>query len=639
MYSGPDMCGILACFGSPDHEFDRELVTRQCRTMHHRGPNEEGYHFEPGVALGMRRLSIVDLADGQQPMSNEDGRIQVVINGEIYNHQVLRARLEARGHRFRTRADTEVVAHLYEELGDACVAELDGMFAFALWDRRERRLLLARDRLGIKPLYYTEVAGTILAASEIKALIEHPAVPRAVNRRGLHNYLGHLYVPAPETMFQGIYKLPPGHLMVCDEAGHRVRRYWDVVFAPDPSLSLDDSVRAVRSQLRRSVQERLMADVPLGAFLSGGLDSSVIVALMAESMDQPVKTFTLGFGDEYARFNELSFAREVADHVGAEHHEFVVRESHVVDLLPRALWYFDEPFGDGLHTFFVSQMASEHVTVALTGLGADELFGGYGRQARLRLSRLYGRAPRIARQIFESWLERAPRFIEQRGWLAPMRRVVSRAPLSELEYYADEILMTDEGTRREVYSDALWRDYQKLEPMAFLAHKLSRQDIASPWDRLSYLELGTTMVEDFLNYADRMGMGHSMELRVPFLDHHLVELAATLPFGHKVRGLRNTKYVLGKVAESLLPERILRRPKQPFFLPLDGWLRRDLADYMRAVLAPDKLADQGFFDHRGVSALLEAHKSGRGDYGWTIWALLVFQVWHDRFIERDHVSP
>ena len=634
------MCGILACFDPNGHPFDRQVFKRQCRTMTHRGPDDEGYHFAPGVALGMRRLSIIDIAGGKQPISNEDGRISVVLNGEIYNHQRLRRRLEARGHHFATRSDTEVIVHLYEDMGDACVVELDGMFGFALWDARHQRLLVARDRLGIKPIYYTERAGRLTFASEIKAIIEDPATPRAVNRRGLHHYLGRFYVPAPETMFASIYKLPAGHLMVCDRHGHRQRQYWDVPFEPDPSMTLDDSVHAVRSQLRRSVADRMMADVPLGAYLSGGIDSSVIVALMAEISGEPVKTFTLGFGDRHAPFNELHHARAVADHVGTEHHEFVVRENDVAEVLRQAVWYFDEPFGDGLHTYFVSQMAREHVTVALTGLGSDELFGGYGRQARLGLARLFRRAPTRLRDTFEGAVARLPRALRAHPQLVRIQRVITRSAWTELEYYADEILMMDLATRQQVYSTAMNQEYRGQDGNRFLRdalenHLLSRHPARSSAERIAFLELKTTMVEDFLHYADRMGMGHSMELRVPFLDHHLVELAGRIPFAHKVRGRRNSKYVLKKVAETLLPRAIVHRRKQPFFMPLGEWLRNDLHAYARAVLAPDKLAEQGYFNHRGVTALLDEHKRGPADHGWSIWALLVFQAWHDRFIDRD----
>jgi asparagine synthase (glutamine-hydrolysing) len=635
------MCGILALFDNTGGSFDPESIARQCRTMAHRGPDDEGYHFQPGVALGMRRLSIVDVAGGHQPIANEDGGVWVVMNGEIYNHRELRRRLAGRGHHFKSRTDTEVIVHLYEEMGDDCVHELDGMFAFALWDARKQRLLCARDRLGIKPLYYTEYGHTIAFASEIKALIEDPSVERAVNLNGLHHYLGYLYVPAPETMFQGIYKLPPGHLMVCDARGHTTRRYWDLRFAADQSMTLDHATSAVHMQLRRSVEQRLMSEVPLGAYLSGGIDSSVIVALMAELMDEPVKTFNLSFGGEHEDFNEANHARDVARLFRTEHHEFEVREHHVAEILWQAVWYFDEPFGDGLHTYFLSQMAKQHVTVALTGLGSDELFGGYGRQARLGLSRLYTRAPALARRSCQSLLERLPPAAKASAAYRRARRVIDRAALSDWQYYAGEILMTPEATRRGLYTDGTWRDYQTRDLTEFLRLALDSTaiDHDDEWHRIAYLEHKTTMVEDFLHYADRMGMAHSMELRVPFLDHHMVELAGTIPAKYKVRGLRGNKYVLKKMAESLLPERIVYREKQPFFLPLDNWLRDDLADYVRRVLEPEKLAAQGYFDAAGVRALLDEHEHGHADRGWSIWALLVFQAWHDRFIERHHVAP
>ena len=625
------MCGIYAAYDRRRRPFDNEKIIRQLAAMVHRGPDDQGHHIDGAAAIGMRRLSIVDLEGGHQPISNEDDSVWIVFNGEIYNQQHLRRGLEERGHRFKTHTDTETILHLYEEKGAACVEDLNGMFGFAIWDSVKGQLLVARDRLGIKPLYYHERDGRIQFASEIKVLLEDEQIERRVNLNGLHHYLGYFYVPYPESMFDGVLKVPPGHVALVDDDGLRLERYWDAQYAEDESMSLDDAVEGLRAHLRRAIELRLMAEVPLGAYLSGGIDSSIIVGLMAEVMNEPVRTFTLGFGQEHAEFNELEYAAEVARHFGTDHREFVVSEGHVEELLSRVVWHFDEPFGDGLHTYFISQMAKEHVTVALTGLGSDELFAGYDRHVRLAKSARFAGLPGLLRGPLRAGVGAAGALAGGNRQVQRARRLIERAGLSTDENYAREITLMDEAVRAEIYGDVLRDDYPQRDLGAFLRGHLEGREIPSPWNRLSYLELKTTMVDDFLNYVDRMGMAHSMELRVPFLDHQLVEFACTIPFKYKVQG-DSTKHVLKKVAETVLPSRIVHRKKQPFFMPLSDWIRKDLRDYVRRTLSRERLEDQGYFSHAGVEPMLERHFSGRADHGWEIWALLVFQVWHDRFI-------
>ena len=404
--------------------------------------------------------------------------------------------------------------------------------------------MIARDRLGIKPLYYTRQGGRIQFASEIKALLEDPAVERKVNPNGLHHYLSYLYVPCPETMFEGIYKVPPGHTVVCTDGGERFTQYWDVSVREEPSMTLAEATEGLRAHLARSVDRRMMSDVPLGAYLSGGIDSSLIVALMAEASEEPVRTFTLGFGDEHEPFNEFRYAREVADAFSTDHHEFVAREEDVQQVLRDAVWHFDELFGDGLHTGFISKMAKDHVTVALTGLGSDELFGGYGRHGRARRANLYGALPGILRRPFEWGLDRLPENVRRRFPFDKVGRMASRAGLPDWAFYAGEIDLMPTAFRREAYSDAFTADFKTRDLSGFLRRSVEDAPLDASQDPLAYLETKTTMVEDFLNYVDRMGMAHSMELRVPFLDHELVEFAGSIPLRHKVRGLGDTKYVL-----------------------------------------------------------------------------------------------
>jgi asparagine synthase (glutamine-hydrolysing) len=624
------MCGIAGAVGP----IDLSVLQRMLETIVHRGPDDGNTYLEPGVGLGVRRLSVIDLAGGKQPMSNETGDVWTVFNGEIYNYRELREFLVKKGHQLKTHSDTEVIVHCYEEYGDACVHLLDGMFAFALWDAKRRRLLIARDRLGKKPLYYWHANGTLVFASEIKALLEHPEVSRAVDPEALSLYLALGYVPGPWTMFAGIKKLQPGHLLVSDDRGIKIEQYWDVTFLqPQRRVSADDAVDELRSRLSQAVRRRLIADVPLGALLSGGVDSSAIVALMAEASTKPVETFTVGF-DIGDRFDEIAKARIVARTYATNHHEATLSALDVPKLLAKTMWHMDEPVADpaALPTHLICEFARRHVTVVLTGEGGDELFGGYPRYA------WFGLAERLKRALPQS----------ARGML---RRGADSMSTGEARSRLARVLMPfdTEAERHLEWVGAFSRRARAtlgVRPSMNGAPDLPEQVVgehlsAGPQDslvhRLMYLDMKTWLADDILMKVDRMSMAVSLEARAPYLDHRLVEFIATLPQGLKVRGLQ-TKRLLRATAAELLPRSTARRPKHAFRVPVAHWLRGDLSEYMKTqLLAPDA-AVLRYFDRAPIEALVKGHIAGTANHERRLWTLLCFESWHRTFIDRQPIS-
>jgi asparagine synthase (glutamine-hydrolysing) len=632
------MCGIAGIVSIDGIGADAAPRTIRMRDiLTHRGPDEAGLHVDTHAALAHRRLSIVDLSAGQQPMSNEDGTVWIVFNGEIYNHADVRRELEGRGHRYRTQCDTETIVHAYEEWGDECVHRLRGMFAFAIWDQPARRLLLMRDRLGIKPLYWCRAGGMLLFGSEIKAILASELIDASANMAVLPEVLSTRYTAGPETMFRGVYKLLPGHFLTFSDGTVKIRQYWDVPVGRSAQSTGDaaDVVAQFRARLEESVRLRLMADVPLGMFLSGGIDSSAIAAMMAPMIDRPLQTFSVAFKER--AFNELEYAREVARAIGAAAHEIVIDDHDFFAALPKLVWHEDEPIAhtSSVPLYFVSALASRHVKVVLTGEGSDELLAGYGKYLRLawnwRVGTVYERLipSRIRASIADGIVPRLPR---------------------RLGRYADRTFLALKRTPESMFFDnfaavRLRDQWSLLAPglreaaTGASAYAASRAHFDKPngastlLDRLLYADMKTYLVE-LLMKQDQMSMAVSIESRVPFLDHHLVEFAAQLPDEWKLSGL-TTKRVLREAVKGLLPESILNRPKMGFPVPFDAWTRGPWNAVARDVLLDRRSRERGIVDPAAVDRLLRDHADRRTLGGDRIWSLLNLEIWHRTFIDND----
>jgi asparagine synthase (glutamine-hydrolysing) len=616
-------------------------------TLTHRGPDGSGMVLLGNTALAMSRLRIIDLTTGDQPIPNEDETCWIVYNGEIYNFHALRRALEATGHRFRTRSDTEVLLHAYEAWGPECVHRLQGMFAFAVYDGRlqpPRRhepssaggglLFLGRDRLGKKPLYYYHDADCFIFASEIKAILAHPRVPRLVNRSVIPLYLTYGYVPAPYTLFEGIYELPPGHTLTVRNGQVTVSEYWDVTYPTDATsrLSEPEIIKRLQELLEEAVRRRLVSDVPLGAFLSGGVDSTAVVAYMARLTPQPVKTFAIGFADEPS-FNELPYARAAAHVYNTEHHEFVVKPD-MITLLPKLVWHYDQPFADSsaLPTYLVSQLAREHVTVALTGDGGDELFAGYERFVAARLAEGYRHIPQFIRAALATLANNLPESTRYKSFVHQMCRFVTYATLPLAQRYRGWVAIFSDSFRRELLAQGTTVDVEDH----FATYFKRAQDV-DPLGQLLYVNTKTYLPGDLLVKTDRMSMAHSLEARCPFLDQNLIEFAAHIPSHLKIRGL-TTKYILKQALRDLVPAGVIARRKHGFGVPIGRWFRTDLKDYVRDVLLDPQALRRGYYNAATLVRLVDEHQSGKRDYSHHLWALLTFEVWHRLFIDTGDVG-
>ncbi len=627
------MCGICGVYEySRGESVSKQLLRDMLTVIHHRGPDDEGIYCDRGVALGMRRLSIIDLAGGKQPMSNEDGSVVLVYNGEIYNYKELTERLRRSGHRFSTASDTEVIVHLYEELGEDCVQELRGMYAFALWDARRQRLFLARDRLGIKPLYYSQVDGRLVFGSEIKAILQHPAVQPRLDPEGLSNFLSLKYVPAPQTMFAGILALPPGHLMTCDSGGVTVRSYWDLSFARNGNghRSEEACAEQLEELLRESVRLELVSDVPFGAFLSGGLDSSTVVALMSQFLDAPVKTFSVGFEGDGAAYSELPYARLVAERYQTDHHEVMVCPHDLVGLAEKVVWHLDQPIADeaSLANYMVAELASRHVKMVLTGEGGDELFAGYARYSGEQFSSLFQRVPAPARSLVLSAMGRVP------GLRRPKIALYALSQTEEVTRLTNWFPLFNWERKAALLSPELKRQLGDLSSDHVFARQLARTDASDPLSRMLYVDTKLWLPDDLLARGDKTSMAASLEARVPLLDHKLVEFAASLPPHLKLRGLTR-KYLLKKVSRHWLPTEIVDRKKKGFPIPIAIWFRKEARDFLRDLLAPETIKRRGLFDPAYVERLLDEHDRGDADHGNLLWGLTNVELWHRLFIDAQ----
>jgi asparagine synthase (glutamine-hydrolysing) len=625
------MCGIAGMVSvAAGERIEADLIHRMCQAIVHRGPDDEGVFVKDGTGLGMRRLSIIDLSGGHQPIFNEDRTVWIVFNGEIYNFPELREALLKRGHHFYTHSDTEVIVHLYEEMGAECVTKLRGMFGFALYDERRRKLLLARDRLGKKPLHYALQGDRLLFGSEIKSILAVAPELATVNNEALLQYMYFGYVPDPQTAFTTIQKLPPGHLLEFEDGKIGVRQYWDLPeYGAHPPRSEEECLDEMEHRLAEAVRIRLISDVPLGALLSGGTDSSTVVALMARASSKAVKTFAIGFRDE--DFNEAKYARMVAEKFGTDHHELIV-EPEVLETVETLTSSLEEPFGDSsmLPTYYVSCMARKYVTVALSGDGGDEIFAGYDRYAIHLRRKVFERIPNWARRFYrEKVYPRLPG--DMRG-----KKFSYNVSLPWRERYVDGISFVPSFERdMPLLSDefrAVLRESGNPEDVMY--SYFDRAPAKDPMSQMLYVDTKTYMVADILTKVDRMSMATSLEVRVPILDHMFVEWATGLPADWKIRAGKQ-KYILRKLAERLgVPREVLYRPKQGFALPLVHWMKHELKELIMTVLLDSRTLQRGYFEPRGVRQLLDEHFRGRRNHSGRIWRLLMFELWHRNYLER-----
>jgi asparagine synthase (glutamine-hydrolysing) len=634
------MCGISGVvYADRSHPVDRELVRRMTGTLAHRGPDADGFLFDEGAALGHRRLSIIDLSTGDQPIYNEDRSRAVVFNGEIYNFRALRGELEARGHRFGTASDTEVILHAWEEYGDGFVSRLRGMFAFAAWDLRNRRLLLARDRVGKKPLYYAHDTERLLFGSELKAIVADPSVKRAISLEAVDEYLTFGAVPAPRTIYQGVRQLPPAHYLVWEAGRVRVVEYWDVSYSRGPARSEGAWLEEFEALFEEAVRLRLISDVPLGAFLSGGVDSTAVVAAMARASDRPVATTTVTFQER--AFNEAPHARAVARSLGTDHREVTVAP-RAVEILPTIVWHLDEPFADAsaVPTYYVARAARQRVTVALSGDGGDEIFAGYEWRYGLNLleDRLRRRIPGALRRgvlgpLASVW-PKADRLPRPLRWKYLLRNESLDA---DAAYFQDMSRFTP-AEKRDLLTPGFRRSLNGHDPFEGFRRHFDRVRGLDHLNRILYVDLKTWLANDILVKVDRMAMASSLEVRSPLLDHHIIEFAATLPTDLKFRH-GTAKYLLKQYAERRAPASAIRRPKQGFSIPLADWLRADLRPMAEDLLLSDRSLGRGYFEPDVVRGLWTRHQERARNHGPQLWALMMLEQWHRMFVDQTPTAP
>jgi asparagine synthase (glutamine-hydrolysing) len=636
------MCGICGTVTIENGEpVSRTLLSAMCATIVHRGPDDEGIFVDDNIGLGSRRLSIIDIEGGHQPLANEDDSVWVAHNGEIYNFPDLRTELLARGHTFKTRTDTETIVHSYEEWGELCVRKFRGMFAFAVWDSRNKKLLIARDRMGIKPLYYTAIGDnkrTLVFGSELKTILVHPGVERALEPRAVDHYLTFEYIPEPFSIFRNIYKLPAGAFLVYERGEVRIEPYWDVCDTHEgevldregtTSTSMQDELY---ERLKESVKARLISDVPLGAFLSGGIDSSAIVGLMHELGVSPIKTFSIGFED--STYNELAHARRISQKFHTDHEEFILKPQ-VLDLTEKLVHHLDEPFGDFsiFPTYLVSKMAREHVKVILSGDGGDEIFGGYEHYQAQKLSRL----PFVS-FLFKplpAFLRRIPPSPKKKGFWNKLRRYAQGFEHPKELRHLRWMMFLNQKERNELYAEDFRNELGGVNPFHTIPPLEKLYRCLDRFDDISgelYLDLKSYLVDDILVKVDRMSMATSLETRVPLIDHKVVEFAFRIPGPLKLRGL-NTKWIFKKTMERLLPHQNIYRSKEGFSIPIKHWLRNELKDLMLHYLDESRIRKAGIFNFNPIQYKIKTHLEGKENYSHQLWALLVFEIWRERFLK------
>ncbi len=632
------MCGIAGWANlenKPSQNSGKAFLHAMCERMKHRGPDSEGLWLENEVALGMRRLSIIDLHTGEQPVYSEDKSIVVVMNGELYNFGEVRSGLEKRGHKFETNTDTEILPHLYEEYGDAMLEHISGMFAFALWDKRKRKLLIARDRFGEKPLYYGVFDGKLIFASEPKVLLEHPSVEAKINTDALRQYLSFDYVPAPASIYKNIYKLPAAHFLILENGEVKTRRYWNLSFHRNGNIpTIEKAATDLRELLTDAVRMQLVADVPLGILLSGGVDSSTVAALATRFSTEKVKTFSIGFEED--SFDESKYARQVAAHLGTEHYEDKLSVERAADLISEIGTWLDEPMSDGslIPTFLLARFVRKHVTVALGGDGGDELFAGYPMYFGHKMAGVYDSIPRFLRSnVIEPIVNRLPVSTKNLSFDYKAKRFVAASKYDAVTRHHSwfgsfSIDGQNDLLTKDVLANSSGDIYKGAKDL------LATTDAPTQIERMQFLDMNFYMAEDILTKVDRASMAVSLEVRAPFLDPRVAQFAASLPLEYKLKGNKG-KYILKKAVEPLLPRNILQRPKKGFGIPIAEWLKNRLNPLMHDLLDSKRLKNQGLFNEKFVELLIREHERGAASHHKQLWTLLVFQLWFDNFMKKN----
>ncbi|MBA2377985.1 MAG: asparagine synthase (glutamine-hydrolyzing) [Blastocatellia bacterium] len=627
------MCGIVGIINNGKAPVDREVLERMNCAITHRGPDDDGYYINETVGLGMRRLSIIDLAGGKQPIHNADRTKWIVFNGEIYNYRELRADLEKRGHKFYTNSDTEAIVHLYDEFGHESLEHLRGMFAIAIWDDAAKELFLARDRVGKKPLLYSHRPnGDLIFGSEFRAILQHPAIGREVDDQAIDAYLSYLCVPAPMTAFKQIRKLEPGHWLRWKAGKIEMQRYWLPDFSKKVKITETEAIEETTRILRESTKLRMISEVPLGAFLSGGVDSSSVVALMAEESSKPVKTFSIGFEEE--DYSELKYAKRVAEHVGAEHHEFVVQPD-ALEVLPMLVEHYGEPFGDSsaIPTYYVARETRKHVTVALNGDGGDESFAGYERYAAMQLAEAYGRIPGVVRKaLIEAPLGLVPTSELNRSRARDAQRFVKAAGMPRNERYFRWMSTFNTEAKEGLYTTEFEGRLGAYEPRAVLDEWFGKANGSGLLDATLLTDQMTYLPNDLLVKVDITSMANSLEARSPFLDHHLIEFAASLPESLKMRRMK-PKSLLKKVASRLVPPEVIYRRKMGFGVPVGKWFRSEMKAFVRDTLLSEKALKRGIIRPDRMKQYVDEHTSAEKDHAFQLWTLLMLELWFQQFID------
>jgi asparagine synthase (glutamine-hydrolysing) len=628
------ICGKYSLAGVRQEELGAML-----HTIAHRGPDDEGFYLNGPIGLGSRRLSIIDLPGGHQPICNEDETVWIVYNGEIYNYKILRHDLEKKGHIFKTYSDTEVIVHLYEEFDERCVDQLDGMFSFAIWDNKQKKLILARDRIGQKPLFYSHNQDSFIFASEIKAILVSDGFQCEIDFESIHHYLSLRFIPSPGTMLRSIKKLPPAHILVWQNGRIALSRYWQLSFRQKLNVSETELSDNLEEKLDQTIESHLVSDVPVGAFLSGGMDSSLIVALMARNLEATFKTFVIGVDDQ--SYNEFPYARTVADYYKTEHFEQKV-QADIIDLLPKMIWHLDEP-SDPIAAcqFHAAELAARHVKVVLGGDGGDELFGGFDRYLGVRLIDYLTWLPFFIRSgIIGSILNLIPETYNYKSLTQKLRWIHELSLLPDIgERYAEAtcVFRFNEQKKQKLYSGELKEKFRHLNSADVIVSQFNKGEADDVIDKMLYADIMTRLPEHSLMLTDRMTMAHSLEARSPFLDHRLVELLAAFPGNLKIRG-RRLKYILRKIGEKNLPATIVKRKKQGFMLPVAFWFRNELYTFIKSFLLDSYFVREGLFRKEIILNLIEEHRNNRVDNHVRLWMLLNLEIWHQIYIQQLGLS-